>query len=162
MKSVAIIGGGVAGMEAAAQLSRSKIAVTIIEKSDKLGGRLNQWHALFPARKPATSLLNQLKASVAGVNVVYNADVTGVERNDDGFAIHINHNRMITANALLLTTGFDIFDAGRKEEYGYGIYDNVITSVELEEAFKSGRNVADHPGKNATTDRFYTLRRIQG
>ena len=45
---------------------------------------------------------------------------------------------MITANAVLLTTGFDIFDAGRKEEYGYGIYDNVITSVELEEAFKSG------------------------
>jgi heterodisulfide reductase subunit A len=147
MKSVAIIGGGVAGMEAAAQLAKLKIAVTIVEKSDKLGGRLNQWHTLFPARKPASSLLNQLKSSVTGVNVVYNAVVTGVERNDDGFAIHINHNRMITANALLLTTGFDIFDAGRKEEYGYGIYDNVITSVELEEVFKSGRTLQTTRGK---------------
>jgi len=92
-----------------------KDCVTIIEKSDKLGGRLNQWHALFPARKPATSLLNQLKSSVTGVNVVYNAVVTGVERNDDGFAIHINHNRMITANALLLTrVSIFLMLAGRK------------------------------------------------
>jgi heterodisulfide reductase subunit A2 len=136
MKSVAIIGGGVAGMEAAAQLSRKGFAVTIIEKSDKLGGRLNQWHELFPARKNAEILLEKLKAEINAVHVVFNADVTRVEKNEDGFAIHINNNRMITSNSLLLTTGFDIFDAGRKEEYGYGIYDNVITSVELEQAFK--------------------------
>ena len=35
-----------------------------------------------------------------------------------------------------LLGGFDTFDAQRKEEYGYGIYDNVITSVELEEKIK--------------------------
>jgi heterodisulfide reductase subunit A2 len=139
MKSVAIIGGGVAGMEAAAQLSGRGFSVTVIEKSDRLGGRLNQWHALFPSREPAHQLLARLKQKISGVNFVFNASVTGVERNDDGFAIHIDHNRMITANALLLTTGFDIFDAGKKEEYGYGIYDNVITSVDLEKAFNSGK-----------------------
>jgi heterodisulfide reductase subunit A len=139
MKSVAIIGGGVAGMEAAAQLSGRGFSVTVIEKSDRLGGRLNQWHALFPSREPAHQLLDRLKQKISGVNFVFNASVTGVERNDDGFAIHIDNNRMITANALLLTTGFDIFDAGKKEEYGYGIYDNVITSVDLEKAFNSGK-----------------------
>ena len=36
MKSVAIIGGGVAGMEAAAQLSGRGFAVTLIEKTDRL------------------------------------------------------------------------------------------------------------------------------
>ncbi len=139
MKSVAIIGGGIAGMEAAARLSKLGLAVTVIEKTDQLGGRLNQWHALFPLRKSGKDLLDKLKVSVNGINVIYNADVRGVERNDDGFAIHINNNRMITANALLLTTGFDIFDAARKEEYGYGIYDNVITSVDLEGIFRSGK-----------------------
>ena len=36
---------------------------------------------------------------------------------------------------MLITTGFRLFDARRKEEYGYGIYENVITSVELENMF---------------------------
>jgi heterodisulfide reductase subunit A2 len=138
MKSVAIIGGGVAGLESAARLSRTGFSVTIIEKSDRLGGRLNQWHALFPSRQPAERLLESLKAGIKGVNILLNAEVTKVEKNDDGFAVHINQGRMITANSILLTTGFDIFDAARKEEYGYGIYDNVITSVELEGSFKSG------------------------
>jgi heterodisulfide reductase subunit A len=120
----------------------------VIEKSDHLGGRLNQWHALFPSRKPADHLLAILKHEIAGnVNVVLNATVTGLERNDDGFAINISNNRMITASALLLTTGFDIFDAGKKEEYGYGIYDNVITSVELEETFRSGGPLITTQGK---------------
>ena len=147
MKSVAIIGGGIAGTEAAARLAKLGLAVTVVEKTDRLGGRLNQWHALFPMRKPGKDLLDKLRISVAGINVIYNADVRGVERNDDGFAIHINNNRMITANALLLTTGFDIFDATRKEEYGYGIYDNVITSVDLEGVFKSGKPLQTAQGK---------------
>ena len=74
MKSVAIIGGGVAGMEAAAKLSGQGIAVTIIEKTEHLGGRLNQWHALFPARKPAEPLLISLKHEISdGVNILLNA-----------------------------------------------------------------------------------------
>jgi heterodisulfide reductase subunit A2 len=147
MKSVAIIGGGVAGMEAAAQLSGRGFSVTVIEKTDRLGGRLNQWHALFPSREPAHHLLTRLKQKINGVNFVFNAAVTAVEKNDDGFAIHIDQNRMITANALLVTTGFDIFDAEKKEEYGYGIYDNVITSVDLERAFNSNRPLLTVQGK---------------
>jgi heterodisulfide reductase subunit A2 len=148
MKSIAIIGGGVAGLEAAARLKKIGYAVTIIEKEDQLGGRLNQWHALFPARKPSEPLLRQLKHQVSeGVHVVFSARVTGVEKNDDGFAIKISNNRMITAHALLLTTGFDIFEAERKEEYGYGIYENVITSVELEHLFQSGKPLLTAQGK---------------
>jgi heterodisulfide reductase subunit A len=148
MKSIAIIGGGVAGLEAAAKLSGMGHAVTIVEKSDQLGGRLTQWHALFPARKPSGPLLSLLKSHVAeGVNVVLNAYIMGIEKNDDGFALKINNNRMVTANALLLTTGFDIFEAEKKEEYGYGIYENVITSVELEQLFQSGTPLLTTQGK---------------
>ena len=59
MKSIAIIGGGVAGMEAAAKLSRMGFSVTIIEEKDQLGGKLMQWHALFPARRPSAEVLCQ-------------------------------------------------------------------------------------------------------
>jgi heterodisulfide reductase subunit A len=139
MKSIAIIGGGVAGMEAAAKLSRMGFSVTMIEKTDQMGGKLNQWHALFPTRRPSSEVLNNLKKGIRlGVNTIMNATVESIEKNDDGFAIALDHNRMITAHAILLATGFEVFDATKKEEYGYGIYDNVITSVDLEKAFGEG------------------------
>ena len=46
---------------------------------------------------------------------------------------------MYQADAVLLATGFQAFDAKRKEELGYGIYDNVITSIEFEEMYKTGK-----------------------
>ncbi len=64
---------------------------------------------------------------------------------------------MITANSLLLTTGFDIFEAERKEEYGYGIYENVITSVELEQVFKSGKPLLTAQGKTPHASDLYIV-----
>jgi heterodisulfide reductase subunit A len=34
--------------------------------------------------------------------------------------------------AVIVATGFDVFDAAKKPEYGYSDYDNVITALELE------------------------------
>ncbi|NMB41252.1 MAG: CoB--CoM heterodisulfide reductase iron-sulfur subunit A family protein [Firmicutes bacterium] len=34
--------------------------------------------------------------------------------------------------AIIVATGFDVFDASRKPEFGYNDYENVITSLELE------------------------------
>ncbi len=46
--------------------------------------------------------------------------------------------KSLTADAVIVATGFDLFKSARKEEYGYGIYDNVITSADLEEMFRNG------------------------
>ena len=148
MKSVVIIGGGVAGTEAANKLSKLGYSVTIVEKEDRIGGRLNQWHALFPGRLDSGIILRELKSSIKNrVNIIFNSTLKGIERNDDGFAIILNDDKVITANAVLLTTGFEIFDATRKEEYGYGIYENVITSVDLEKKFRSGKGIMTAQGK---------------
>lgn len=151
MKSVVIIGAGVAGLEAAGRISKSGFPVTVIEKKAQTGGRLTQWHALFPARQPAAKLLDQLKARVLGpVHVMLNTCAHKIEKNDDGFVVLLEDGRLVTADAVMLTTGFDLFDAARKEEYGYGIYDNVITSVELEKAFQSGKKLRTTQGKVPT------------
>ena len=42
------------------------------------------------------------------------------------------HEETIAVGAVLLTPGFTPFDARRKGEYGYRVYDNVITSLEFE------------------------------
>jgi len=44
MKKVTVIGGGVAGMSAAIELIEKGLDVTLIESSDKLGGKVNGWY----------------------------------------------------------------------------------------------------------------------
>lgn len=39
--------------------------------------------------------------------------------------------------AIIVATGFDVFDAARKPEYGYGQYPNVITGLEMERLISS-------------------------
>jgi heterodisulfide reductase subunit A len=38
----------------------------------------------------------------------------------------------IKVGTIITATGYDEFDATQKEEYGYGVYDNVITTLEIE------------------------------
>lgn len=38
----------------------------------------------------------------------------------------------LKVDTIIVATGFDIFDARRKPQYGYGKFENVITSLELE------------------------------
>jgi heterodisulfide reductase subunit A len=54
--------------------------------------------------------------------------------------------RELEAAAIIVASGFELFDARRKEEYGFGIYENVITSVQLEEMF-NGEGVKTAQGK---------------
>jgi heterodisulfide reductase subunit A len=38
----------------------------------------------------------------------------------------------LEVGTIIVATGFDAFDPSSKEEYGYGVYENVITATELE------------------------------
>ena len=40
---------------------------------------------------------------------------------------------------MVVCSGFTLFDARIKEEYGYGIYDNVFTTVDIERMLNEGR-----------------------
>ncbi len=67
-KRVAVVGGGPGGMEAARRLALDGHQVTLIEKSDRLGGTLRFASLAYPANEP---LLDWLSAQVeaAGVDV---------------------------------------------------------------------------------------------
>jgi heterodisulfide reductase subunit A len=78
--------------------------------------------------------------------------ITGIDRKEKGFTVHAEGGKHFEADALLVTTGYDLFDARKKEEYGYGIYDNVITSAELEMMFTAGKPLQTAQGK--TPKRF--------
>lgn len=135
LKKVAVIGGGVAGLEAARQLAALGYQTTVYEKNDHAGGHTSEWDRLFPNRRPAVEVVDTLKSLLNGnPAIVLSTPITELLPNGDKFTLKTN-NKSFEADAVLIATGFELFQAERKEEYGYGIYDNVITSAELEKMF---------------------------
>ena len=147
MKQVLIIGGGVAGMEASAKLSEMGFGVSIVEKSNQLGGKLNRWDRLFPDFSAASDLLQKITIN-KNTRQFLNTEVLSVHKNNNQFDLSLSNGEKAQADAILVSTGFDVFDARKKEEYGYGIYDNVITSADLEDIFKSGKKPLTQKGEN--------------
>ena len=139
--SVIIIGAGAAGCEAAFRLAEAGIQVEVVEKENQPGGNLNNWYQLFPDRKPASLLRQRLQQCVSHPLVHLHTGTVPVkiQRTPQGsFNVNLDDGALLKGKALLVTTGFRTFDATRKEEYGYGIYENVITSVELENYLANG------------------------
>jgi len=133
MANVTIIGGGVAGMAAAGVLNKRGHDVTIMEKEMQLGGHVGKWYKVFPDIVDASEIVDELKADLNGVEVKTGTAVESVTKSGGKFRV-----KGKDADAVLISTGFEPFDATLKEEYGYGIYDNVINSLELDEMLKKG------------------------
>jgi heterodisulfide reductase subunit A len=139
-KHVVVIGGGVAGLEVAGQLSKAGIDVSLVEKENSTGGHLNKWYKLFPDRRDSSEVKDYLTQIThnKGIKFLINTTIENFRHGKGHFSMTTNEGRELTADAVIVATGFDLFKSARKEEYGYGIYDNVITSADLEEMFRKG------------------------
>jgi len=139
-KQVLVIGGGIAGTETAISLKKLGYDVLIVEKSDKLGGHLTQWDKLFPGNLPAREIVGRLIEESAGITVLLNRTISSVTESTEGYTIKISSGEEYSCSAIVVATGFNLFDARKKEEYGYGIYDRVITNADLESFFLKGED----------------------
>jgi heterodisulfide reductase subunit A2 len=144
---VVVIGSGVAGLEAAGQLAKAGYSVTVIEKEPEIGGHIKNWYHLFPDRRDSKEVLSYLENHINHRNttILTKTSVEKVERKHGHFFIKTESGSEIQADSIVLATGFDLFKSERKEEYGYGIYENVITSAELEVMFRRGK-ITRHDG----------------
>lgn len=124
-------------MQAALRLSEQGAEPLIIEKEAELGGKLRGWYVLFPSFTPASEVLSELRRRVQerGIEVMTSTEVRGFTRQ----SVTLADGRTLPCDSVVVASGFTLFDATIKEEYGYGIYDNVITSADLERMFAEGR-----------------------
>lgn len=136
-RHVIVIGGGVAGMQCAAELATQDINVTLIEKDSDIGGKVRGWHKLFPTFTPADKVLSGLRHKMAitsNITIKTGCQATKITPHK----VTLSSGEEFSCDAVVIATGYTLFDARIKEEYGYGIYDNVITSADLEEMFNKG------------------------
>ncbi len=137
MKKVIVIGGGVAGMQAALRLDELGIGALVLEKEAEPGGKLRGWHALFPTFTPAGEVLSELRRRIeaSGVEIRTHTTVRSVTPT----SVTLTTGERLDCDAVIVASGFTLFDATIKEEYGYGLYDNVFTSADIERMLNEGR-----------------------
>ncbi len=111
----------------------------------------------FPPPLPPPEVLSELRRSVheRGIEVMTSTEVRGFTRQ----SVTLADGRTLPCDSVVVASGFTLFDATIKEEYGYGIYDNVFTSADIERMLAEGR-VAKADGFAPEAHRLPALRRF--
>lgn len=144
MNDVIIIGAGIAGLECAQKLCSKGYKVTLIEKKDSVGGHVAQWNYCFPFGTNGSTITNNIINNTPNIQIKTSTEVTAIDRDNDNYIVKTN-TETISAKAILIANGYNLFDAQLKEELGYGVYSGVMTSEDLECQWRNGeRPLAGH------------------
>ena len=139
-----VIGGGIAGLQAALDIGDAGFQAILVERSAQLGGHASLIHRTFPTNEPVQDFLNPLIERVINhprVTVMTSAEVTDVGGYVGNFRIQISQGELskeIKVGAIVVATGYETFDARRKAEFGYGKYPQVITTLDFERLAAAG------------------------
>ena len=137
-QNIVVIGGGPASIEASRRLRDLGYTPILVEKEPALGGHLARWDRLFPDGMEARTLLDPMLQDLDGIKYFTDTEISSINRLKDTWVVKFSNGLSAQVHAILLATGFDLFKAEKKEEYGYGIYERVITNADLEAWFKAG------------------------
>jgi heterodisulfide reductase subunit A len=127
-----VIGGGIAGMTAAAALADQGFETHLVEQADVLGGILNELGHIAPAENASEDLVKAQMAHVKKSHVKVHMGTTvetigGVVGN---FNAHLSDGKDLTVGAVVMATGSRPY---QPTEFEYGKNKKVITNLELEQ-----------------------------
>ncbi len=157
-----VIGGGIAGMKAAAELAGRGIEVILVEKGDRLGGRLNSLGPVFTSGVPARELVERLEAQLRGnprVRILTHTEVKAVTGFIGNFEVTLEtgsggdggeaETLRETVGVLVVATGFQPYTPA-EGEFGYRSHPGVLTLpefIELMEGQEPGAGTLLHEGR---------------
>ena len=140
-KAVLVIGGGVAGIKAALDLSDMGIQVFLVEKASTLGGHVAELGEVYPYGRAGPEIVENLAKDLRGrenVTVFTNAEVVAYKGYLGQFEAKIRvaaeekeETIGVKVASVIVATGFESYLPG-KGEYGYGAVKGVVTLPELE------------------------------
>jgi heterodisulfide reductase subunit A-like polyferredoxin len=134
-KHALVLGGGIAGMNAALDLSKQGFASTLIEKQGELGGLGNKLHHTIEGadvREYVGQLATKVKSD-AKITVLTNSEIVDFEGFQGNFKTSVRAGKL--GEPQKIEHGVIIVATGAKEytpkEYLYGEDERVITQLQL-------------------------------
>ncbi|MFX1458589.1 MAG: FAD-dependent oxidoreductase [Promethearchaeota archaeon] len=130
-----VIGGGIAGMNAALELANQDFDVYLIEKEKELGGFVRKIHYLLEGGDPQEylgKLINQI-LNHDKIKIFTNATIEDIQGFVGNFLITVNQNgekKQLDSGVIIVATGGTEYIP---MEYMYGKDERILTQQELEQ-----------------------------
>ncbi len=150
--TVLIVGGGPAGLAAAAGVASAGKNVVLVEKEDRLGGApiLSGYAKLVPSGEWANDAIGRMVKRVEddGLVVIHKAArVARLDGEPGDFIATLTNRQSVKCGAVVLATGFTHFDSINKPEWGFGTYPDVLTTTQMEQMVASGKIACPSDGR---------------
>jgi quinone-modifying oxidoreductase subunit QmoB len=147
-RTLLVVGGGVTGMTAALEASKTGYPVVLVEKSGALGGWAAKLWKRIPVHEPfkapadtgVADLVAQVEAD-SNIKVYLNATIAKTDGAPGRFVVEIatESGGMNTEDigSIIQATGFELYDANKLPHLGYGKSPNVVDQAGLEALAKA-------------------------
>ncbi len=153
---VLVIGGGIAGMEAALSLSDEDRRVFLVEKTDKLGGVSLDLSELLRGQEETVRKKIESVRENKNIRLFLNTTVENVIGFLGNFEIELvskdnTEAANIMAGAIVVATGSSMFEPQNSDHFSYSESDEVYTSPAIEKMFSAGNGVKLRSGKQPSS-----------
>ncbi len=138
---VLVVGGGIAGMNAALELANQKFDVFLVEKENELGGNAKFLRATAKGEDVSAylkGLIDRVKSN-PNIKVYTGAKIEQVEGFVGNFKTTISQNgskETLEHGAVIIATGAKEF---KPKEYHYGEDPRIMTLLDMDQALKDGK-----------------------
>jgi heterodisulfide reductase subunit A len=143
---ILIVGAGPAGLAAAHSLATVGRKCILVEKEDKLGGApiLSGYAKLVPSGEWAKDAIGGMVKRVEDddqVQIETGTTVASFDGQPGDFQVELSNGKKFAAEAAILCSGFTHFDSVNKPEWGFGTFEDVVTTTQVEQMISSGQGV---------------------
>lgn len=145
-RDVLVVGGGLAGMKAARELSKLELKATLVEREPSLGGRLREFSGFYGLETSPGEMLETMAKAISesrDIETLTSARIASIEGELGNFTVRIERNgEEIPRNfgAIILATGYE------SRSYGVEAAANIITQSQLADLLKSLEKVPRNVG----------------